>query len=184
MHNTQDGHGNGENTGLTTVAFALEKAGIDIAILTETKLADEIHSKDCHGCAIECTQAVSRHQGGIALVARRTDAWCLEATRHHGRDVLSAVVICGNHRIPLIGVCSPPSSLNSLPELVAALDRFAGRDSILLGDLNVNLEDSTSTRNHDAATVLASHGLFDVPPISDSGNHSATTALGGSRQMM
>jgi exonuclease III len=163
-YNIQDGHGNGESTGLTTAVFALEKAGVDIAILTETKLVDNTYSKDCHGYDIECTPAVSRHQGGIALVSRRTDSWCLEATRHHGHNVLSTVVVCGDHRIPLIGAYLPPSSLNSLPELIAALDRFAGRDPILLGDLNVNLEDSTSTRNRDVATVLASYGLLDMLP--------------------
>jgi hypothetical protein len=78
--------------------------------------------------------------------------------------VLSTVAVCGDHRIPLIEAYLPPSSLNSLPELLAVLDRFAGRDPILLGDLNVNLEDSTSSRNRDVAKVLAPYGLFDMLP--------------------
>lgn len=72
--------------------------------------------------------------------------------------------MAGDKRIPIVGIYLPPSSLDSLPELEAALDRFPGQQPVVLGDLNVDLMKPTDPRSHDVAAVLASYGMEDMLP--------------------
>ena len=50
--------------------------------------------------------------------------------------MVSCEVVSGDKQMPLIGAYIPLSSLDHLPDLEEALNRFMGRDPIVLGDLN------------------------------------------------
>jgi exonuclease III len=52
---------NGNNSKLFMACEALHEANIDIAILTETKIPDEIYAHSCEEYDILCTKALSRH---------------------------------------------------------------------------------------------------------------------------
>lgn len=92
------------------------------------------------------------------------DDWHLESTRHHGPNCISTVMVAGDHRIPIVGIYLAPTSLDSLPDLDAALDRFPGQKVTVLGDLNVDLLKPINPRSHQVAAVLSSHGLEDMLP--------------------
>ena len=142
---------------------------MDLVVLTETKIATEYYTPNRLGYNVVCTKArpgpLGGAQGGVALVYREAaDDWHLESTRHHGPNCISAIVVTGDVRSPVVGVYLPPSSLDSLPDLDEALARFPGQKVSVLGDLNVDLMQPTNPRSHAVAAVLSSHGLEDMLP--------------------
>ena len=59
----------GRSTHLETVLWALGKVGVDLCFLTETKLREGIYTQFSLGYRVLATNAMSHHQGGIALVS-------------------------------------------------------------------------------------------------------------------
>ena len=57
----------------------------------------------------------------------------------HGANVVIFDIFSSDHRTPLIGEFLPSSALYHLPYLEEALNRFPGRDPIVLGDLHVDI---------------------------------------------
>ncbi len=53
---------------MTQAAAGLTQMGIGLVVLTETKIVDDRHPKAASGYTIMCSEAVSAHQGGIALL--------------------------------------------------------------------------------------------------------------------
>jgi hypothetical protein len=68
-YNIQDGR----NSRLVPVCRTLLAQHIDLALLTETCIPDDIHTRTCLGYNIFATYTTTRNQGGIAL------AYCQEA---------------------------------------------------------------------------------------------------------
>ena len=58
----------------------------------------------------------------------------------HGLNVVSCKLVTGHIRTPLVGVYLPPLMLEHLPDVKEALQRFKVCESIILGDLNVDLD--------------------------------------------
>ena len=66
-----------------------------------------------------------------------TVSWGIDSTRYHGPNVVRCENVTGLTQTLLVGVYLPPSTLEHLPDLDEALQRF--RDPIFLGYLNVDL---------------------------------------------
>ena len=65
--------------------------------------------------------------------------------------------------MPLIGAYLPPSSLDHLPDLEAALASFNGALNVtVMGDLNADIHDLTHPRHQQVANLLANYGLLDL----------------------
>lgn len=84
-YNIRDGQGLGEDVGLIAAIRAVEIAKLDLATLTETKISNDVYTKNHLGYNVECTTAQPGPdmgtQGGIALVYREAeDDWHLEST--------------------------------------------------------------------------------------------------------
>jgi exonuclease III len=160
-YNIQDGR----NSRLVPVCRTLQAQDIDIAILTETRIPDQdgarIHTRDCLGYTIYATYTTTRNQGGLALAYRQGHNWHVESPQRHGPNVLSFLLVSGPQITPVIGVYLPPSHLDDIPHLIAALQRFT-QPPIVLGDLNVNLDNLHPLRNHQVASLLAAYGLADL----------------------
>ena len=56
---------------IQAAARCLEKMNIDLAILTETKIVNEMYAREAAGYTITATVAKSKHQGGVALIHRK-----------------------------------------------------------------------------------------------------------------
>jgi exonuclease III len=160
-YNVQDGR----NSRLVPVCRTLEAQQIDIALLTETRIPDQdgarIHTRDCLGYTIFATYTTTRNQGGLALAYRQAPNWHIESQQRHGPNVLSFLLISGSQITPVIGAYLPPTHLDDIPHLIAALQRFP-QPPIVMGDLNVNLDNLLSPRNQQVAALLATYGLEDL----------------------
>ena len=156
---------NGRAWGLETALRALSQMGVDIGILTETKLTGGIHTRFCCGYRVFATQAASPHQGGIALVYQTSSHWQIESEMRHGPNVLSCWLVTGaNTRIPIVGAYVPPNDFNTVDQYISqAFERFpAGAKPLLLGDLNADLADPRSPRDAEMAATMAAYGLEDM----------------------
>jgi exonuclease III len=144
---------------------ALQKANVDACFLTEAKLTDGIHTHFSSGYHVFATRAHAHFQGGIALVYWDSEYWQIESEQCHGPNVISAYLVTGYRRIPLVRAYIPPGDDSTMEHVERALTRFAnGPAPLLLGDLNCNLEDPQSPRDIQVAAMVANHGIFDMLP--------------------
>ena len=65
----------GRGGGLESSCRALEVANVDIVVLQETKLTDGIYTRYLSGYRIVASNAQSKQQGGVALLAREHEAY-------------------------------------------------------------------------------------------------------------
>ena len=158
-YNIQDGR----NSRLVPVCRTLQAQNIDLAVITETRIPNEVHTRNCLDYSIFASYTAIPNQGGIALIYRQeAKNWHLESTLRHGPNIISCILVSGDQRTPLIGVYLPPSHLNDLPHLTTALERFPNQPPIVLGDLNVDLRRPQSNRTQAVAATLATYGLEDM----------------------
>ena len=154
---------NGRNTRLETALRALSVVGVDICFLQETKLTDGIYTRFSSDYHVLATNAVSRAQGGIALVYRDSPYWQVESAIFHGPNVISAEIVTGNKRYSIVGAYVPPKDTTTLVHITAALDRFPQRRKVILvGDLNIDLDSPESERDMEIAQLIADAGLRDM----------------------
>ena len=98
------------------------------------------------------TDAPSKHQGGIALFWRDSPYWQVEAYQAYDPNVLSFQLVTGQKRWYVVGAYVPPSDTSTIEYVSKALDdQPEGVDPILIGDLNANLADPGSDREHEIA---------------------------------
>ena len=94
------------------------------------------------------------------MTTKRPVRWVIEYTRYHGPNVVIYNIITGLTRTPLVGVYLSSSMLDHLPDLEEALKRF--KKPIVLGDLNVDLEEARILRSQRVADLFAEYGLIDL----------------------
>ena len=158
------------NSRLEAAIRNLRVQNIDVAVLTEMRIPSTapIHTRCSQGYTVFATYTTTTNQGGVALVCRQpSTGWCIESPCRHGPNVLSCVLVNGNTHQPLIGAYLPPSTLDDLPYLTEALERFQASKipPILMGDLNVDLsQESSDSRLNQVSSTLATYGLEDLLP--------------------
>ena len=87
------------------------------------------------------------------VTRERPVRWGIESTLYHGQNVVSCDIVAGLIRSPLVGEYLPPSTLEHLPDLEEAMKRF--RDPIVLGDFNMDIDKSRSSRSQRMPYLLA-----------------------------
>ena len=65
-------------------------------------------------------------------------------------------------RTPLVGAYLPPSTLEHLLDVEEALYKFKGLDPIVLGDLNMDLDNTHRSRSQHMADLLMEFGIVDL----------------------
>ena len=88
--------------------------------------------------------------------------WSLELTCFRGLNVVSCEVVTGTYRTPIVGAYLLPSTLAHLSNLEEDLELFRGQDLIMLGDINVDLDESQNLRIQLVADLLTEFGLIDL----------------------
>ena len=131
------------NAKLETATRALDQMGVDVAILTETKLP-KYNTIKSSGYDITHTAARSNSIGGAALCVRKSPWFHVESTKAHGHNVISTHLVTGRKRWLLIGIYIPPSETDHTTVRHALI---AARESekynipiIMIGDLNIDLD--------------------------------------------
>ena len=134
-------------------------------LLAEMKIPDPVY---CHNCLrydvflseAKFTVAGGDQGGGVRLVLwERTEGWIVDSTRFHGPNMVSCEVIARYHQTPLIGAYLPLSTLDHLTDLGEALNRFLGRDSVILGDINADIGLVRNPQDKQVADFLAFFGF-------------------------
>jgi hypothetical protein len=149
---------NGRNKRLETALQALGVVGVDIGFLQETKLTDGIYRRFSLDYHVLATNAVSRTQGGVALVYRALPFWQVESAVLHRPNVISAEIISGKMKYSIVGAYVPPTV-----HIAATLDRFSRRRNVILvGDLNIELNAPESERDIGIAQLLADASLCNM----------------------
>ena len=138
---------NDRGFGLAQDIRAVECGGSDRMILTEIKTQTEAYYHNRLGydltCLAELPSSARRAQGGLCLVIREwTNGWGIKSTRFHGPNVVSCEIVTGNTQIPLVGVHLPPLTLDHLPDFKESLHLFKVLESIVIGDFNVDLDNT------------------------------------------
>ena len=139
----------------------------DVMILAETKIQTEAYFHNRLGYNVTCLKAHPSSdrvsQGGVGLVTmEQPNRWGGEYTRFHRPNVVSCEIVTGPTQTPLVGAYLPPLTLEHLPEVKEELQRFKGRYIIVLGYLNVDLEDARILRSQRVAELLTEYGLIDL----------------------
>ena len=96
------------------------------------------------------------------MTRERTSRWGIESTRFHGPNVVSCKIVTGTTRNPLVGAHLPPLTLEHLSGVEEELQQFKGWYPIVLGDLNVGLDDAQSLRSQRVADLLTEYSLIDL----------------------
>jgi hypothetical protein len=97
---------------------------VGLAVLTETKLANDRHPKTASGYTIMCSKAVSRHQGGAALMWKENDPkFEVESVLfNNGPNIVTFQLTTGDKRFYVIGIYVPPNCQKGVDDLQNAWD--------------------------------------------------------------
>ena len=76
--------------------------------------------------------------------------------------MVSCNIVASNQNNSLIGAYLPTSTLDYLPDLEEFSDRFFGRDPVVLGDLNADIDHLRNPRNQHVAYFLEYFGLVEL----------------------
>ena len=105
--------------------------------------------------------SVRGDQGSVGLVIRKRPVnWVIKSTRYHGTNVVSCKIVTGLNWTLFVGAYLPSSTLEHLPELEEALQRF--KDPIVLGDLNMDLNEARNSQSQCVSDLLVEYGLIDL----------------------
>ena len=101
--------------------------GIGVALLQETKVTDNRHTRNTSGYSVYCTAAPSAQQGGIALLwdtAHRD--FEVEGLVERTPNVLTFQLVTGRARY-IVGCYIPPTDLGGIEHVRAAPARGPAR---------------------------------------------------------
>ena len=102
--------------------------GIGVALLQETKVTDNRHTRLTSGYSVYCTTAPSAQQGGIALLwdtAHRD--FEVEGLVERTPNVLTFQLVTGRARYYIVGCYIPPTDLGGIEHVRAAPARGPAR---------------------------------------------------------
>ena len=91
-------------------------------------------------CYQTVVTATGRAQAGVCLVMRkRPELWIVKSMRFHGPNMVIYEIVSGAHQTFIIKKYLPSSTIDHLPDLEEALNRFPGREPIVMGDLDADI---------------------------------------------
>ena len=155
----------GRGFGMAQAIREVEREVFDMMMLTKTKIKSEAYSHNRLGYNVNFLAARPSSnrgtQGGVGLVTReRPVGWGVESTHYHGANVVSCNILTGLTWTPLVRAYLPPLTLEYLPDLEEALQRFS--NPISLGDLNVDLGEARILRSQIVSDLLTEYGIIDL----------------------
>ena len=142
---------------------ALHQGNIDIGVLQELKLTQGIHTWNGSGYDVWATEAEIHHRGGIAVAWRAKAGWQVEGFANYGPNMVSVWVTMGQQRWYVVGAYVNTKYDPTVAQVEQALWKAAkGTEVILLGDLNVRLQEPHEAQEEELAMVVAACGLKDM----------------------
>ena len=80
----------------------------------------------------------------------------------HRPTIISCEVVICTYQTPIIGKYLLTTTLAHLPNLEEDLERFRGQDLILMGNLNVDLDEAQKPRSQIVAIMLTEFGIVNL----------------------
>ena len=153
----------GRSNRLELASWNLERHNVDICFLTETKL-NGYHTSSTYGYDVVATKCSNPHQGGVALLYRKSKEWHLEDTKTIGDNIIRTTLVSSAGRIILVGVYRPPSEedLKTIQQLDETLRGTESSKLVIMGDLNVTLDRPKNRIQEEVANALQSYNLRDI----------------------
>ena len=141
---------------------AVERGRFDVMLLTKTQIQSEAYSHNHLGydvtCSVVRSSSAMGDQGGVGLVTRvRTVRWGIESTRYHGPNVVSFKIVTGITWTPL--TCHPQRWSTCL---TLRRPYSASGTPIVLGELNVDLDEARSLWRQCVSDLLTEYCLIDL----------------------
>jgi exonuclease III len=130
------------NANLDCALRGCKLMGMDIVVLTETKIVDERYTCFSQGYEIHASKAISTSQGGVALAIRkdRGQTWDVEDLTVEWGNIIGCTLVSGQWQKWLIGVYLPPSQFGGgTLDLLTQTVEAAEDPTMVLGDFNANL---------------------------------------------
>jgi Reverse transcriptase (RNA-dependent DNA polymerase) len=156
--------GRGER--LPAAIRALSTMHIDVAILTETKLPDDIYTRYFHGYQVRASRAPSVHQGGVALIWKEHPSFSVESLTFPDANLLSLQLTTDGRRWLVLGVYLPPNEpVDTIcNKMVHIRNQHPNLSCIVTGDLNVRFHGEHSARDQTILDTLDFLGVSDMLP--------------------
>ena len=110
----------GRNGGLESALRAMDACGVDLGLFQETKLTNDVYTRNSSGYSVLASNAVSAWSGGVALFYREHDSFEVEEEKIWGPNVLSFDLVVGRDRFYCIGAYIPPNDLSALMDVKKA----------------------------------------------------------------
>ena len=101
----------GRQNRLKLACHELRRHGVDIAIITETKL-NGYHTVLSYGYSIVARRIANEHQGGVALAVRESGNWHVESSCTFGENIVRSILVHDERRTTIIGIYIPPSKMD------------------------------------------------------------------------
>ena len=139
--------------------------GVGFAILSEMKITNDRYTRMTLGHKVLSTKALSKHQGGIALLWQPDhEGFEMEATRVVTPNLITFQLVTGDERYYVMGTCLPPNNTGGEgDDLWAAWEACPANCSpIVMGDLNINVEHPRDKREATFADLLDEINLVDT----------------------
>jgi hypothetical protein len=128
------------------------------------KITDDRYPHLTSGYKVLSSKAVSRHQGGIALLWKENHPGVeVEAARILTPNLLTFQLVTSDERYYCMGVYIPPNDIMGVEDLWSAWDACPdGCIPIVLGDLNINFRDPRDDREEQIIDLLDEINLIDM----------------------
>ena len=112
----------GRAGGLESALRAAKSLGVDLILLTETKLTQGIYARRSSGYTVLATEAASPHQGGVALCVKESgdNLFEVEGTTLHGPNVIAFHLETGCKRYYIVGAYILPADRTTIDDVRAA----------------------------------------------------------------
>ena len=116
---------------------------------------------------ISCSTAMAtegrKAKSGVGIFSGERPYTCfVESMCFHGPNMVSCKIVSGALRNPLIEAYLPPSIIYKLMDLEGAINRFPGREPIIMGDLNAYTGCLYNPWNQWVEDFLAYFGLVNL----------------------
>ena len=96
------------------------------------------------------------------MTRERPDGWGIESKRFYCPNLVSCEIVTGHTWTLLVGDYLTPLMLEHLAEVKEAINQFNGQDPVVLGYLNMDLEEAWSSRSQRVVELLMEYGLINL----------------------
>ena len=118
----------------------MSQANVDLGVFQETKVTNEIYTKELGGYRVVATNSPSAHSSSVAVFYCEEDHFNLEAIFLHGPNIVRSYLASGGKWWYVVGGYLALDDYFTIEDVVAAIIQRPRRAALMVaGDFNSNL---------------------------------------------